>query len=117
MELDGDYNIYIYDDGEKRPFEYFSGGEGDLANLCLRLAISQIIAQRSGMDFQFIALDEIFGSQDRERKKNVLKALSELSKNFRQILLITHVEEVKDLIENVINVVEQDDGTSRIEMV
>lgn len=117
MELDGDYNIYIYDDGEKRPFEYFSGGEGDLANLCLRLAISQIITQRSGMDFQFIALDEIFGSQDRERKKNVLKALSELSRNFRQILLITHVEEVKDFMENVINVVEQDDGTSRIEMV
>jgi exonuclease SbcC len=91
----------------------FSGGETDLANLCLRLAISQVIAERSGdIDFQFIILDEIFGSQDQERKRNILDALSTLTRRFRQIFLITHVDEIKDAMEHVIVVKENEDGTS-----
>ena len=118
IEIDEDYEIFIYDKGERLPLNRFSGGESDLANLCLRLAISQVVAKRAGHGgFRFIALDEIFGSQDTERKANVLSALHELSNQFRQILLITHIEDIKDSMEHVIQVQEGEDGISHVEMI
>ena len=118
IEIDEDYEIFIYDKGERLPLNRFSGGESDLANLCLRLAISQVVAKRAGHGgFRFIALDEIFGSQDTERKANVLNALHELSNQFRQILLVTHIEDIKDSMEHVIQVQEGEDGISYVEIV
>ena len=116
MDLDENYSIRIEDDGGSFTTNRFSGGEGDLANLCLRVAISQELMERSGgMQANFIALDEIFGSQDGERKKSVLETLSALSGQFKQILVITHVEDIKDVLPYVLTVVEEQEGTVRIE--
>jgi len=116
IEIDENYSIYIYDGGEKFDIGRFSGGENDLANLSLRLAISQLISQRSDISLNFIALDEIFGSQDRERRKNVLNALAELKNQFKQILLITHIEDIKDSLEHIIKVYEDEEGISHIQI-
>ena len=117
MEIDDNYDIYIYDNGEKFSIERFSGGEEDLANLSLRLAISQVIAQRSGnLEFNFIVLDEIFGSQDNERRTNVLNTLGELSHQFQQVILITHIEEIKDSMQYVIRTFEDEEGISHVKM-
>jgi exonuclease SbcC len=112
IEVDEDYNIKIYDEGTCYPISRFSGGEEDLANLCLRLAISEVITERAGGAFNFIILDEIFGSQDMIRRQNIMKALSGLSSKFRQIFLITHIEDVKNYMEHIINVAEDNTGTS-----
>lgn len=115
LELDGDYNILIEDEGGSFTTDRFSGGEEDLANLCLRIAISQELTERAGgMQANFIALDEIFGSQDEERKNNILKALSELSKQFRQILIITHVEDVKETLPYVFTIKEDSEKSIEI---
>ncbi|OGC87903.1 MAG: hypothetical protein A2142_00070 [candidate division Zixibacteria bacterium RBG_16_48_11] len=115
MELDDNYEIFIYDNGQKFGLERFSGGEKDLANLCLRLAISLLITQSAGTDFSFIVLDEIFGSQDQQRKENILRALGNLRNRFRQIILITHIDDIKDQVETLWQVIENPDGTSRVE--
>ena len=116
VELDDDFAIKIYDGNKEYPLQRFSGGETDLANLCLRIAISEELSQRSGgSGTQFIALDEIFGSQDEIRQTNILRALQELTNQFRQILLITHVEDVKDSLPYVLNVKENSDNTVSIE--
>jgi exonuclease SbcC len=112
LELDEDYEIYIYDQGEKFPISRFSGGETDLANLCLRVAISMMLSESSQVGFSFIILDEIFGSQDTLRKENILNALAKLKNRFRQIFLITHIEDIKDSVENLVYVTENEDGTS-----
>jgi len=115
LELDEDYNILIEDEGGSFTTDRFSGGEEDLANLCLRIAISQELTERAGgMQANFIALDEIFGSQDEERKNNILKALSELSKQFRQILIITHVEDVKETLPYVLTIKENSEKVIEI---
>jgi exonuclease SbcC len=115
IELDEDYAPLIEDEGELYPLSRFSGGEEDIVNLCLRIAISQVITERSGgSEINFIALDEIFGSQDEERKNNILKALNELTNQFRQIVLITHVEDIKDSLPNSITVREDEHGISSI---
>jgi exonuclease SbcC len=114
VELDEEYNLYIFDGNAKYPLPRFSGGEADIANLCLRLAISQLIAESSTIETGFIILDEIFGSQDIHRKALILQALNNLSKKFRQIILITHVDDIKDTVENIIEVAENEEGISYI---
>ncbi len=118
IELSEDYDISIRDAGDMHKLDRFSGGEKDLANLCLRLAISEIIATRHGTNsFDMIVLDEIFGSLDANRKRALLTTLNGLSNRFKQIFLITHVEDVKELMGNVIQVSEGSDGTSRAEVI
>ena len=114
MELNDEYEIEVLDGGKKYPLDRFSGGEADLANLCLRLAISKMISERSGNALNFLILDEIFGSQDQVRKRNIVNAFDQLSKQFSQIVLITHVEDMKDLINGAILVREKEDGSSEV---
>lgn len=117
VSLDENYEMQIDDQGTMYPISRFSGGETDLANLSLRLAISSIIADRTGATpINFLILDEIFGSQDPNRKRSVMTALSHLSNQFRQMFLITHIEDIKDSVSYVIRVDELPDGTSKAEL-
>ncbi len=112
VELDENYTLQIYDNGQIHPINRFSGGEEDLANLCIRLAISEVIAERAGSLFQFIILDEIFGSQDAYRRQNIIHTLNQFSTKFRQIFLITHIEEIKHDMEHTLTVLENESGIS-----
>lgn len=115
VELDEDYELHIRDEGKLFPLPRFSGGEEDLASLCLRIAISQVIAERGGATpMNFIVLDEIFGSQDAARRANILRSLKHLSEQFRQVILITHVEDVKDALPFALLVSLQNNGTSSV---
>ncbi|WP_428325774.1 AAA family ATPase [Nitrosopumilus sp.] len=116
VDFDDDFTLKINDDGINHNIKRFSGGETDLVNLCLRIAISEELSQRSGgSGTQIIILDEIFGSQDEGRKASILQALHELTTKFRQILLITHVEDVKDALPYVLNITENPDNTVSVE--
>ncbi len=102
LELDDKYNISVLEDGIPKPV--LSGGEEDLANLVLRLAVSQMIAERSGQAFSLLVLDEVFGSLDESRRFNVLELLRALGDRFEQVILITHIESVRDGLDQVISV-------------
>lgn len=102
LELNEKYEINLIDDGEVKPV--ISGGEEDVANLCVRIAISQMIAQRSGRPLSLLILDEVFGSLDESRRNNVITLLQNLNSDFEQIILITHIEELKDNLDNIIKV-------------
>jgi len=102
LELDDQYNIVILEDGIPKPV--LSGGEEDLANLVLRLAISQMIAERAGQNFSLLILDEVFGSLDDARRFNVVELLRGLQDRFEQVILITHVEPVREGLDRVISV-------------
>ncbi|MEW6051370.1 MAG: SMC family ATPase [Candidatus Zixiibacteriota bacterium] len=99
IELDEEYNIRILDTGQFFGIDRFSGGEKDLANLCLRLAISLSLTEAAGLSSSFVILDEVFASQDDIRRELILKGLSGLKNRFPQILLITHIPEIKDRVE------------------
>ena len=72
LELDDSYNLIVLEDGVPKPV--ISGGEEDLANLVLRLAISQMIAERAGQSFSLLILDEVFGSLDEARRAQCRRA-------------------------------------------
>ena len=90
IDLDEDYRVVVLDDGVPKPV--ISGGEEDIANLVLRLAISQMIAARAGQPFSLLVLDEIFASLDESRRQEVLLLLQRLRDRFPQVILTTHVE-------------------------
>ena len=102
LELDDNYDIKVLEDGVPKPV--ISGGEEDLANLVLRLAISQMIAERAGQPFALLVLDEIFGSLDELHRASVIDLLRRLQDRFEQVILITHIESVRDMLDHVITV-------------
>ncbi|MCX8053158.1 MAG: AAA family ATPase [Armatimonadetes bacterium] len=98
LRLSDDYKPVVVDDGEEKPV--ISGGEDDVVNLALRLAVSQMIADRAGQSFSLLILDEVFGSLDELRRDNVVGLLQNLKNRFEQIILITHVESIHDAVDN-----------------
>ena len=102
LELDDKYRIVVLEEGVPKPV--ISGGEEDLANLVLRLAISQMIAERAGQPFSLLVLDEVFGSLDDTRRQNVVSLLRGLQDRFEQVILITHIDDVRDGLDQVMEV-------------
>ena len=102
LEIDDDYNVIMLEAGIAKPV--ISGGEEDLLNLVLRLAISQMIADRSGQTFALLVLDEIFGSLDVDRRLRVVGLLRRLLSRFEQIIVLTHIEDTRDDMDHKINI-------------
>ena len=102
LELDEEYSATVLDDGD--PQSVISGGEEDIANLALRLAISQMIAELAGQPLSLLILDEIFGSLDDSRRSAVIDLLRSLADRFSQVILVTHIESVNDGVDRVVRV-------------
>ncbi|MGH7591240.1 MAG: SbcC/MukB-like Walker B domain-containing protein, partial [Gemmatimonadales bacterium] len=102
LELDEDYEATLMEDGEVKPV--ISGGEEDVVNLALRLAISQMIADRAGQPLSLLVLDEVFGSLDEEHRAAVIDLLRGLADRFPQVILITHIESLRDGLDRVLRV-------------
>ncbi|HEX6040092.1 SMC family ATPase [Longimicrobium sp.] len=113
MEIDESYNLMVLDEGEEKPV--ISGGEEDIANLVLRLSLSQMIAERAGHPLSLLILDEVFGSLDVSRRDNVVQLLHHLEDRFEQVILITHIEGIRESLDQVLRV-EYDEraGCSRV---
>lgn len=106
LEVDTEtYGLQICDSGVSYDLERFSGSEVDLANLALRVAISEHVRFQSGGTVGLLVLDEVFGPLDEERKSRMLLALERLKGRFRQILVVTHSMEIKEQLPNAIEVV------------
>ena len=113
LEIDENYNVLVMDEGEEKPV--ISGGEEDIANLVLRLAISQMIAERAGQQLSILILDEVFGSLDVDHRDNVVQLLHRLEGRFEQVILITHVEGIREGLDHVIRVdYDERTGASRV---
>jgi DNA repair exonuclease SbcCD ATPase subunit len=113
--LDDAFELLVHDLGGDFPVSRFSGGEQDDVAIALRIALSRYIAEMHELhDSTFLIFDEIFGSQDEERRGNIFRALRALEPYFPQIFLISHVTEVQGEFGNTL-VVEAVSGTeSRI---
>jgi len=114
VQLEDDYTVRVFDPeaGEFRPKEVFSGGTEDQLLLAMRLAFAlALIPQAKGRNPEFLFLDEPLGSSDKVRREGILELMhKELSQNFKQIFLISHVG---DLEAEADTVIEMENGTVR----
>ncbi len=89
-------DIMISASAEEREYELFSGGEAFRINFAVRLALSRVLAHRAGARLQTLVIDEGFGSQDAEGRQRLIEAINYVREEFSKIIVITHLEELKD---------------------
>lgn len=89
-------DIIISDGVGEREYELFSGGEAFRVNFAIRLALSRVLAQRAGARLQTLVIDEGFGSQDADGRQRLIEAINMVRLEFAKILVITHLEELKE---------------------
>lgn len=105
VSFDDTFTLLVNDMGADYPADRFSGGEQDDIAIALRIALSRYLAGMRGMhDPAVLIFDEIFGSQDEERRANLVRALRTQEAHFPQIFLISHVGEVQDEFETTLRV-------------
>jgi exonuclease SbcC len=105
VQLTDGYQLEIVDGGQVHPLRRFSGGEQDLAGLCLRLALSRTLARQRGAETGFVLLDEVFGSQDLDRRRALLEQLHAFADTeFRQVFVISHTHDVVEHCDLTIDV-------------
>jgi exonuclease SbcC len=97
-------DIQISDGSGTRDYEMFSGGEAFRVNFAIRLALSEVLAQRAGARLQTLVVDEGFGSQDAQGRQRLIEAINLVRNDFAKILVITHIDELKDAFPNRIEV-------------
>ncbi|MDO8754675.1 MAG: SbcC/MukB-like Walker B domain-containing protein, partial [Anaerolineales bacterium] len=105
-------DIQISDSAGIRDYEMYSGGEAFRINFAIRLALSEILAQRKGARLQTLVIDEGFGSQDAQGRQRLIEAINLVKKDFAKILVITHLDELKDAFPNRIEVEKTERGST-----
>ncbi|OGE43861.1 hypothetical protein A3B45_02415 [Candidatus Daviesbacteria bacterium RIFCSPLOWO2_01_FULL_39_12] len=105
-------DIIISDEMGERPYELYSGGETFRVNFALRLAISKLLTHRAGARLQFLVIDEGFGSQDAPGRARLVEAIDAIKNDFEKILIITHLEELKDEFPVRIEVIKGTEGST-----
>ena len=108
-------DIEIADEIGTRSYEMYSGGEAFRVNFAVRIALSKLLARRAGTQLQTLVIDEGFGSQDGQGREKLVGAIRSIQDDFEKILVITHIEELKDEFPTRINIVKTNTG-SRIVM-
>ena len=104
--------IQVSDGAGLRDYEMYSGGEAFRVNFAIRLALSEVLAQRKGARLQMLVIDEGFGSQDALGRQRLIQAINAVKADFAKILVITHLEELKDAFPTSIEVEKTEAGST-----
>ncbi|MBZ0303959.1 MAG: SMC family ATPase [Anaerolineae bacterium] len=106
-------DIQVADELGTRDYELYSGGEAFRIDFAIRVALSQMLARRAGAHLRTLFVDEGFGTQDADGRDRLVEAITAIQGDFDLILVITHIDELRDHFP-VHLVVEKLPGGSRI---
>jgi exonuclease SbcC len=104
--------INVSDELGPRSYEMYSGGEAFRVNLALRIALSKVLAQRMGAPLPTLFIDEGFGTQDAAGRERILDVISAIQGDFDKIIVITHLEDLKEMFPVRIEVQKDRDGST-----
>jgi len=104
-------DIRIADELGTRPYENFSGGEQFRVNFAIRIALSKLLARRAGAQLQTLVMDEGFGQLDASGRERLVEVINAIQHDFSRILVITHVEELRDAFPARIEVTKTPQGS------
>jgi exonuclease SbcC len=109
-------DIQISDELGTRNYELYSGGESFRINFAIRIALSQLLARRAGARLRTLVIDEGFGTQDAQGRERLVEAINAIQSDFDRVLVITHIDELKDAFPARIQVTKTPAG-SQLEVV
>ena len=105
-------DITISDELGTRNYEMFSGGEAFRINFAIRIALSRLLARRAGAPLPTLIIDEGFGTQDSTGVEKLKEAINSIQEDFDKILVITHIEELRDAFPTRIDVIKTTEGST-----
>ncbi|MFC1942048.1 AAA family ATPase [Chloroflexota bacterium] len=105
-------DINIADELGTRNYEMFSGGEAFRINFAIRIALSKLLARRAGARLPTLIIDEGFGTQDNTGIEKLKEAINSIQSDFEKILVITHMDEMKDAFPVRIDVTKTAEGST-----
>lgn len=108
-------DIEVFDEytGKSRDVKTLSGGESFMASLSLALGLSDVIAQKAaGIELECIFIDEGFGTLDTQTLEQALGLLQELVTQNRLVGIISHVDTLKQRIDQKIEIVKEYKGST-----
>jgi exonuclease SbcC len=111
-ELREALDIIISDDLGSRPYELYSGGEAFRIDFAIRIALSRLLANRAGAQLRSLFIDEGFGTQDLRGREHLVSAINSIQDDFDLILVITHIDELKEAFPTRIEVSKTSDGST-----
>ncbi len=109
-------DLLIGDEVGTRSYELYSGGEAFKVNFAVRIALSRLLARRSGAKLETLIIDEGFGSQDEVSRDRLVKSIRSIQDDFARIIIITHISEIKEMFPSQI-LISKRDGVSEIDLV
>ncbi len=109
-------DILISDGSSTRDYETYSGGEAFRINFAIRLALARLLSRRSGAQLRTLVIDEGFGNQDTEGRQRLVEAIGQVADDFDMIIVITHIEELKEQFPKRIEVEKTTSG-SRVSVI
>ena len=101
----------VYDDSKMWPIELSSGMEKFVASLAIR---SSLINATSLPRPNFLAIDEGFGALDQSNMGNISILLDYLKTQFKFIIMISHIDSIRDVVDSHIEIVKGKDGFSKV---
>jgi len=104
-------DILISDELGTRAYELYSGGEAFRVNFAIRIALSRLLARRAGAQLRSLFIDEGFGTQDARGREHLVSAINSIQDDFDRILVITHIDELKDAFPARIEVTKTPEGS------
>jgi exonuclease SbcC len=103
--------IKIADELGTREYSLYSGGEAFRVNFAIRIALSRLLARRAGAQLQTLVIDEGFGTQDAQGRERLVEAINAIQDDFARVLVITHIDELRDAFPARVEVTKTPDGS------
>ena len=110
-ELREALEIIISDELGDRAYELYSGGEAFRINFAIRIALSRLLARRAGAQLRSLFIDEGFGTQDVRGREHLVSAINSIQDDFDRILVITHIDELKEAFPARIEITKTSEGS------
>jgi len=119
-----DFEVMIDDDGssleiylkhpkfDPRPLSMGSGAEKTIASMAIRLALISISSLPRP---DFFILDEPATALDAEHMEGFVRLLQMIKTHFKTVLLITHLESLKDVVDKTIDI-DKVDGYAQVKL-
>jgi len=107
------YGVDISVDG--RPIAEFSGGERTMIATAIRLAMARQLSKSLGNSIGVVFIDEgDIGSLDDQSRKAFATMIEGLRSNFKNIILITHIQGITESFDQTINIYRDENNNSNI---
>ena len=104
-------DLQISDEMGTRRYELYSGGEAFRVDFAVRVALARLLAHRAGAKLQTLVIDEGFGTQDTQSRDKLVECINAIQGDFEKVLVITHIDELKDAFQDRIEVTKDEAGS------